>query len=135
MRVAHGDVYTNERKFRFGLIDDPKCARCQHVETLKHKFYECLYVKKIWDELGRKLNKLSINYAIIDPEPLILAAYKDGNPAIMTLTAETLLRISYLKDNDNFLRCPKALIKSIINHVLKLEGNESIKNMIKTLLD
>ena len=38
LRVAHGDIYTQEKLFRYGMAQGPDCPRCGEIETLKHKF-------------------------------------------------------------------------------------------------
>ena len=42
LRIAHGDVYSNERLYRFGLINDPKCNNCNEVaESINHRIIDC----------------------------------------------------------------------------------------------
>jgi exonuclease III len=54
LRIYHGDVYTKEKLFRFGLIDSPNCPRCNVAETRMHLLYECPYTLSVW----RKLNQI-----------------------------------------------------------------------------
>jgi len=50
LRLAHGDIYTEERKFRYGLSESPHC-KCGKIDTLIHKFHECEMTKEIWNEV------------------------------------------------------------------------------------
>ena len=70
----------------------------------------------------------------IDSEFLIIGAYKDCCVTQMTIIAETMMRISYLKDNENFLRAPKALVMGSIKHLHKSEKNKKVNDEIKALL-
>ena len=51
LRALHGEIYTKSRLFRFGLIDNPTCTRCDEIETLDHKIIECDYATRIWLEI------------------------------------------------------------------------------------
>ena len=134
LKIAHGDIYTKERKFRFGLSDSPNCARCGQTEDLRHKFYECDYVSRIWSKINNYIIQLRISNVTPEPENKMLGAFPDTNPTILTIVAETLNRISQFKDSDTFLRCPKSLAKNIVNHVIVTDQNEEIKNSLKDIL-
>ena len=136
LKIAHGDVYSNERKYRFGLTDSPNCARCQQVETVEHKMKDCFYVKKIWDATKHWVDKLRIQSAPIDPIDLTLGAFQDSNLTSMTIIAEVLLRILRIRDSDKFLRNPKALVSEIIKYLIKTEQNDTIKaNLMQMTAD
>jgi hypothetical protein len=61
LRIAHGDIYTNQRLHNFGLVNDPKCCNCDEpVETLSHKFLTCPKVREIWSRAKELKNQLSI---------------------------------------------------------------------------
>jgi hypothetical protein len=51
LRISHGDIYTNERKYRYGLTDSPLCS-CGEVEDLEHKFLKCKRLEPIWDTIS-----------------------------------------------------------------------------------
>jgi len=50
LRLAHGEYYTAERKFRYGLIESPLCE-CGKIDTGLHRFLECVRTKEIWDSI------------------------------------------------------------------------------------
>ena len=105
---------------------DPGCPRCGHIETLKNRFIECDYVRRIWD-IAIRHSRAAITS---DPanEPLsnaALGAYKNSNIAVLTLNSELLHRINGLKP-ENYLIHPKAFVKNALKAVLRNE-----KKMVK----
>jgi hypothetical protein len=68
LRLLYGDVYTAERRVRFGLSESDRCRRCFDKETILHLLMDCPYSKtvlklmkiesdNIEDILGINLNK------------------------------------------------------------------------------
>lgn len=52
LRIAHGEIYSNQRLHKFGLIDSPRCNNCNEaIESTKHKVLQCPKAKVIWDKL------------------------------------------------------------------------------------
>ena len=129
LRIAHGEIYTKEKLCRYGLIELPTCPRCDQVETLRHKFIECEYIARIWTEFNVKMG-LTDNE---DPINRIMGAYRNCNRAILTVTAETLLRIFQLKSDQTYLLRPKLFIKLIIQHLQKVESHLETKDLLKTI--
>ncbi len=52
LRLVHGDVYTAERRARFGLADSDTCRRCFQKETIHHLLRECPYSLETFKLLG-----------------------------------------------------------------------------------
>ena len=135
LRVAHGDIYTRERLFRFGMTPDPSCPRCGMLETLQHRYIECDYVKRIW-----RLAKVA-SQAVTSGNPAneldtqaALGAYLDSNLAILTFNAELLDRINILKE-DNYLLLPKVIVKNALNSLIKREKKQQLKTSLKSILE
>ena len=135
LRTAHGEIYTNERLHRFGMIDSPNCARCGEIETLEHKIYQCEYARRIWAEVWSFTDKLRIGNDALEAIDHVFSAHKDATIASLTVHSETLLRIISIKDTDNFLLHPKFLAKCIIERIIKLEKNKEIVDLLKTEMD
>jgi len=51
LKVAHGDVYTLERKLRYGMTLNGKC-QCGETEDLIHKFWECKRIRHLWKTIN-----------------------------------------------------------------------------------
>ena len=131
LRVAHGDIYTKDKLYRFNLADSNECPRCGQVEDLKHKFFECDYAKRIWQTLFRKTNSgTSLNQNGIDPIKAGMGGHIESNEVLMTVNAEILLRLLYLKDDQNYLVHPKV----IVEQCLRLVGDRDRNKKVKTLM-
>ena len=136
LKVAHGEVYTKEKLHRYNLIDSDSCPRCGETETLKHKFIECDYVKRIWQHAATLTsNLMTTNQVLIESCMLALGSYIESTPTILTLHAELLLRILYLKDDQNYLVHPKNLVKHCLKYIARCEKKPEIKDEIKSLLE
>ena len=135
LRVAHGDIYTMEKLFRFGLAPDPLCPRCGGIETLTHKFIECGYVQKIWDVVNRAERQICTSDPTIeDRTKSALGAYLNSNNTILTLNAEILDRILRFKP-ENYLLHPKFIVRSALKSLLQREQKEQSKTEIKSILE
>ena len=56
---------------KFGKVLFPQCSLCKlHKETIMHLFYECLIVKRIWNQLKFILSN-NINFLISMPQSVI----------------------------------------------------------------
>ena len=135
MRVAHGDIYTKDKLFRFGMEPSNICPRCDQVEDLKHKFINCPYVTKIWQQV-EKLNRLLISdqpVVTVLNERYILGAFSNSNKAFLTLTAEILGRIIGLRD-ENYLIHPKHIVKNAIKALAIKERDENLKALYLQIL-
>jgi hypothetical protein len=87
LRVAHGDIYSNERKFRYKLTDSPNCD-CGAIETTEHKLMHCERSKDIWGELN--INNMEVGNEI----KTIVGAEINETMQGMELKAEALLMIN-----------------------------------------
>ena len=47
-KVLYKNVYSNERRFRFGLADSPECGSCNAIESVEHQLYSCQNAKRLW---------------------------------------------------------------------------------------
>ena len=133
--AVHKALYSKERCFRYGLIDDPDCPRCDMVETLAHKIYECEYSKKIWNEVIKLTTKLENNVATeVDRLKQIFAAVQGTDPTIISIHAETLLTIVRLKQDAEFLVHPRILAENIVKKLIKLENSLNVKEKLTNIL-
>ena len=129
LKVMHGEIYTKERQYRFGLSESPICPRCDEIETLEHKLIECAYARRIWNQVNLRLSKTPSNNAIKD----ILATSEDLT--VLTVQTEIIQRILFLKETQTYLKHPKCLVDLAIKDLARKEGNPEIKNEIEALLE
>lgn len=132
LRIIHGDIYTKERLFRFGLVENPTCPRCNALETLEHKFVTCEYTSRIWTELER-LIPVPFDQTLTPIQNRLLAN-GNNNLLLLTVHAEILNRISLLKPDANYLIRPRIMVLNSLRRLLKLEKNQSYKRQIESLL-
>ena len=136
LRVAHGDIYSNERLARFGLIENPNCPRCGELDTTDHKLITCDYISRIWEKALCTTDTL--RYSPTDQEQIenrILGAPIGTHPLILTIHAELIQRILSLKADANFLIRPKKLVSLAIKSVLYCEKDQRLKALCYDLLE
>ena len=94
LRVAHGDIYTNHRLFRFGLTNDPKCLNCDNpVETLSHRIFECNLANEAWTKMEDLITAMDLQPMMHISLEGILGIEPFTNKLELTLRAELLSRL------------------------------------------
>jgi len=53
LKSLYKDIYSNERRFRFGMSPDPNCVICGEIETVEHHLALCPNARKIWGYCDR----------------------------------------------------------------------------------
>ena len=133
LRVAHGDIYTKAKLFRYSLEDNPLCPRCGQYEDLEHKFVTCDYVQRIWNII---FNVTCPNMTPDTPiENKILGALTGATPVLVTIHSEILLRILMLRSDQDYLLRPSHFARLAITKILNCEKDHKVKNEVKSLLD
>ena len=70
-KVLRNILYINQMLFEFEKVISPWCSFCKlHKETIMHHFYDCLIVKRIWNQLKSILSN-NINFPISTPQSAI----------------------------------------------------------------
>ena len=135
LRVAHGEFYTKDKLFRYNLIANNSCPRCGEVETLIHKFVECEYIARIWQCAQRTSGyPTASNLPQRESHKSIIGSSVESTMTNLTLNAEILLRISYLREEQNYLIHPRTFVKNCLKAIERNEGKAEIKEEIKALL-
>ena len=136
LRLAHGEFFTKEKLHRFNLIDSSLCPRCDQIETLRHKFIDCDYVRRIWQAAEHYKDSLvTVSHSGLDPLKAAIGCYLEASPSSITLDAEILLRISYLRDTQNYLIHPNVVVKQCLSSLARKEKNVKIREDLKSLLE
>jgi len=135
LRVLHGDVYTNERLYRFGLRDDPNCTRCNETDTLEHRLVSCRGTENLRTNIVNVTSKLykTINAHQLDPLDQILVTHKDSSSAILTVHAELLYKIAI--STTEIQPDSRGMLKGIIKSIAKRESSKEVIKDLQTLLD
>lgn len=136
LRVVHGDVYTKDKLYRYGMEPSNKCPRCDQIEDLKHKFISCEYISRIWRQVSLLENKLISDRASTNVrERFIVGAFTNSTKAFLTLTAEILSRITGLQNDPTYLVRPKNFVDYAIKSLAIRENDEKIKTLYFSMLN
>ena len=134
LRVAHGEPYYNEKLIRFGLKESAQCARCNEIETLEHKLFNCNYVKEIWESTISRTRKLKLSNAPVDSIYEYMGADRYSTKTTLTVHAEILQRILRLKDTDERMDS-KLFVHIALKSLALKEKDENCKRGIESLLE
>ena len=120
LRTAHGDIFSNERLCRFGLVDDPRCANCDNqVETRSHRLIECEKAQRAWaylDNLKQQIGLTPLQFINLE---CVLGTIGHPNKLILTLNAELLHRLAALGGKSY---CPIEITKSAFRTITACES-------------
>ena len=115
LRFIHGDIYSQERLFRFNMSDSPNCETCGELETINHKIVECNFAAGLWQALanlvGLTVNEIDANFAA--------GAHEGCSKTLMTIHGELIsilirkLRLTHLT--------PDVYLRSIITRLINKE--------------
>ena len=53
LKILYKDVFSNERRYRFGISDSPLCASCGQIESVDHHLFSCRNAIRIWNLFQR----------------------------------------------------------------------------------
>ena len=74
--VSYDDVFTNEKLFRFKMIDSPLCAFCQtEVESPEHLFFHCGITKSFWQLLCSWISEQKVISTALTLENVIFGVF------------------------------------------------------------
>jgi len=63
-KLLHGAIYTKENLLKFGFVENNLCSFCkQMVETYKHLFWDCVYVKPLWQKVTERFDLTELQNA------------------------------------------------------------------------
>ena len=49
LKVLYKDIFSNERRYRFGLVDSPECVICHAPESVEHQLLTCPNAQAFWN--------------------------------------------------------------------------------------
>ena len=65
-RLISGDIFSKERMYRFGMIDNNLCERCQQTESTKHLLWGCMESRNIWELFNRWISNNNSRAKVIN---------------------------------------------------------------------
>jgi hypothetical protein len=133
LKVLHGDVYTNERKNRFGLREDPYCDRCNEIDTLEHRLSTCSATRELVSNMLRITNKVRISVpANEDVLNSILMANNSDSMGALTIHTEV---IGTLISDKTIPLDTELYLNRLGQMLIRKEGNTQVKEELKTLFN
>ena len=118
LRFVHGDIYSKERQFRFGLSDTPNCETCGQIETINHRIIECDYADTLW----RVVANLTELQTPID-QSFVVGAYVGCSKGNLTLHAEIITRL--IRNTRVTHLNPETYVKNLVTNLAKREKGET----------
>jgi len=132
LRILHSEVYTNERLFRFGMIDSPICDRCTEIDTLDHRLTNCQGTERLLNELVRLTDGVRTVRDGEEKLDKVLMSNSSNCLASLTLHAEI---IGLIISKATLSQEPMGTIRRILVSLIKKESNNAIKNQLKALFE
>ena len=110
LRVAHGDVFSNSRLFRFNLIDNPGCKNCQEpFESIQHRITECQAARAAWELLNTFKERVGLRVLSDFSIENVLGAKDPVTKVELALNAELIHRLTSVSHHPS----PERLVKSV----------------------
>ena len=112
LRVAHGDIYSNSRLCRFGLLDNPKCNNCQElIEDIRHRLVDCPKAQNAWNYLNELKVRIGLKQLTDLSIENLLGAKDKLSKIELALNAELLHRLSAMGSAEY---CPNQMVRAAI---------------------
>ena len=114
-RILQGDIFCNERCFRFKMVESAFCSFCagsNHIETIKHVLWDCPRSSFVWNYFSNmitrayNLNYISYTSIVVGSERPIL---------IIETLITSLLKLILTKDRTN------VITKEMIDNQIRLQ--------------
>ena len=93
LKVLYKDVFSNERRFRFGLTASPSCEICGQIETVEHHLFSCQNATRLWNLFHRMTG---IN--IVTMFDVLMCSNNLANEIVKTIILKALIQIDRSKD-------------------------------------
>ena len=133
LKIAHGDMYTNDRLLRFGLRDNDSCDRCGNTDSRAHRVATCPKALALWNEARSLCNQQPLTDT--DPDLLkIVLGIKDPLGGELVLHAELLQVLNNTLDLKINTVPTKLALKMTLKKLYNVEKGQC-KDSIKALLD
>lgn len=127
IRVSHGDIYSNSRLYKFGMVDNAKCNNCDEpLETIVHKLLTCPKAQQLWREVNLKKGLLGMNETNLTLKGIL--GIESDSILDFTINAEVISSLISLAGKPY---CPNQLVANAIKKLYNIDGKaESLKSLI-----
>lgn len=90
-KLCFKNIYSNERRHRFGIADSPVCEspNCDQIETVEHQLFECANANRLWNMFAALTNLNITSY-----RDLILCGSEIEHEILKTAIIKALIQIN-----------------------------------------
>ena len=110
LKVLYKDIFSNERRFRFGLAESPKCTICGAPETVEHQILTCPNAQTFWNHYN-----LLTSQRVQSLEDIIPASQTTATEIVKSIILKMLIQI------DRSSGLPMNVVKQECLYYLRLE--------------
>jgi len=57
LKACYKDIFSNERRCKFGITNSSNCPICGEIETVHHQLFECRNAQRIWGGLNMLVDR------------------------------------------------------------------------------
>ena len=111
LKLLYKDIFSNERRHKFGLSDSPDCIICGQIESVNHQMVECANARKLWD-MYRRLTGKSVDSLL----QAIICVEEIDTEIVKSIIIKRLIQI------DRSRNINLACIKQEILHYYRVEA-------------
>ena len=126
LKLLYKEIYSNERRHRFGLSDSPHCVGCGLIETVEHQLLECDNARRVW----RMFHEVS-GVEILSFKDIIECS---ADSALETLKSTIIKALIQITRNHNV---PEKVIAHGCAYFLRIEAisNRTYERTLLSLVD
>ena len=97
-RILHHTMITNEKLFKWGLVDNNKCTFChRETESIVDLLLRCEYVRNVWCYMENKLQNTGITILLNEAEKLLgIANNENDNIKLINLINMVIKQYIYM---------------------------------------
>ena len=111
LKVTYKDVFSNERRHRFGLTNSAACEICSAIESVEHQLFACANANRMWS-LFQRMTGASVA-SLLD---VLLCTLKVEHEIVKSVLVKALIQIDRSKNITD-----RMLIVECV-HYLKVEA-------------
>ena len=123
-KVIFKDIYSNERRFRFGIATSPLCTVCSSIETVEHQLLSCTNATRLWNMFhsltGTRVNSIK---SLLSGAPTVASELLKSAiiKALIQINRSSVIPTSAIaKECAYFLRIEAIKNKSLESNLIQL---------------
>ena len=111
LKLCYKNVYSNERRHRFGISDSPLCLGCGAIESVEHQLLECANARRLW-----QMFKDITGIDIVSLKDILCCGPRIEIETFKATIIKALIQI------DRSLNVPNRVVAQACAHFIRIEG-------------